>query len=284
MNTVRAIQSLFGQGVHPLFLGITALGTSVALWSLLALYHWLIDPRFGRRLAVVFAASIIANHMLKEAFGTDRPYQIDPTLSTDTGRRTGEGHGFPSGHSMNISTFWFAMAFHYRKRLLWLAALVLVAAVGLSRLYLGVHLPIDVAGGFIFGALFAWVAGGWTGEPSLTLSPRLWIPLAGLAGLAAAFLGADPRPCGLLVGALIARPAFVPPRDAGGRVTIVAGGLAVLALLAGLLVWLPDRLLPGLGQSVPMAYLAYMVLSWVGFDVWPRIWGTFRPRTPDVRQ
>jgi membrane-associated phospholipid phosphatase len=273
MNTVRAIQSFFGPGVHPLFLAITFLGTSGVLWGLLFLYHWLVDPRFGRRLAIVFAASILANRILKNAFGTNRPYISDATLATGSAQRTGGGHGFPSGHTMNAATVYFAFAFRYRRPLLWLAAVVLVIAVGLSRLYLGVHLPVDVGGGLILGALFAWDAGAWT-HPLEWPRRRLWVPVVGLAGLGACYLGnlgIDALSCGLLVGSLIAQDDFEPPRDARGRVVIVAGGLVLLGLLAGLLLWLPERLQPGLLSTVPVSYLAGLVLAWVGLDVWPRL-------------
>jgi hypothetical protein len=54
-------------------------------------------------------------------------------------------------------------------------------------------------------------------------------------------------------------------------VVIVSGGLLLLALLAGLLLWLPERLHPGLAYTVPASYLAGLVLAWVGLDVWPRL-------------
>ena len=34
----------------------------------------------------------------------------------------------------------------------------------------------------------------------------------------------------------------------------------------------PDRLIPGLGQSLPAMYLQSLVLSLVAFDLWPRVW------------
>ncbi|MFY9821975.1 MAG: phosphatase PAP2 family protein [Thermoanaerobaculia bacterium] len=269
MNAVRAIQSFFGPGAQPVFLAFTGLGTSAVLWTFLFLYSWLADLRFGRRLAVVFAASILANHALKAAFGTERPYEIDPTVATALARRTGGGAGFPSGHSMNAATFYLGFAFHYRRLGLWLAALLLMSGVGLSRLYLGVHLPEDVGGGFIFGALFAWVAGGWT---ALLEWPRrrLWGPVAAVAGLGLSYLGVDPASCGLLVGALIARADFTPPRDAKGRAWMVGGGVVLLALLAGLLLWLPERLSPGFTRTVPMAFFSYLALAWAGLEGWPR--------------
>ncbi len=60
-------------------------------------------------------------------------------------------------------------------------------------------MPQDVGGGFILGALFAWLAGGWSGALDWPHC-RLWVPFALLAGLSLAFLEIDPPTCGLLVG------------------------------------------------------------------------------------
>jgi membrane-associated phospholipid phosphatase len=273
MEIVRYVQHLFGVRPHTLFLTITFLGASVTLWTLLVLYHWLVNPRFGRRLGIVLALSLVTNQVLKEAFGTSRPYDLDEALSSGFARKTGTGHGFPSGHTQNAATFWPAFAFRYGRFGLWIAALTIVFLVALSRIYLGVHMPIDVTGGFVFGMVFAWAAGSWTGPRPRPGVRWLWGPLVGVATLALAFFGvANPGACGLLTGCFLARPTFAPPKTAKGRITIVLGGLAVLALLAGLLIWLPDRLFPGLAQSVPAIYLQSLVLSLVAFDLWPWTW------------
>ncbi|HEX9941999.1 MAG TPA: phosphatase PAP2 family protein [Thermoanaerobaculia bacterium] len=277
MTTIRWIQHLFGTAPHGVFLTVTFLGASVVLWTLLVLYHWLVDPRFGRRLAVVLALSVVVNHLLKGLFGTSRPYDLDALLSTENARRTGTGHGFPSGHSQNAATFWPAFALHFRRAWFWALAVLIILIVGLSRLYLGVHMPIDVLGGFALGALFAWLAAGWSGPRPLPWRRGLWVPAAGVALLALAFLSEEPHACGLLAGCLIARPGgFEPPRTAAGRIGIVIGGVLSLALLALLFFWLPDRIVPDLSRSTPAAFLGSLVLAWTGFDLWPRLWTSVR--------
>src|SRR6185436_699755 len=63
--------------------------------------------------------------------------------------------GFPSGHAQNAATAWIATAFYFKKRWIWTTAILLISLVGLSRVYLGVHFPTDVLGGWVIGALFA---------------------------------------------------------------------------------------------------------------------------------
>ncbi len=278
MGTIHFLQHLFGPHLRLLFLGFTGLGTSAVLWPVLLLYSWLVDPVFARRLSIAMAASLLLNRILKEMFGTDRPFQTDPQVSTPGAERTALGHGFPSGHSQNAATFYLAYAFHHQRRWLWAAALLIMIAVGTSRLYLGVHLPEDVGGGFILGAIFAWAAGGWAGPRSWR---RSWEPLIGAVTLVLAFaVGAEPGACGLLAGCVVARPSFTPPRTARGRIGIVAGGLAAMGVTAVLLYWLPGKLFPGLGTSSALAYLLYLTAAVVGFGLWPRLWQILagRPR------
>lgn len=75
------------------------------------------------------------------------------------------GPSFPSGHSTVSSLFaascaWLiATRVHagWPRRALWIGALLYPLAVGLSRIWLGVHWPTDVIGGWLYA--LAWLAG-----------------------------------------------------------------------------------------------------------------------------
>jgi undecaprenyl-diphosphatase len=60
---------------------------------------------------------------------------------------------FPSNHASNVFAMGAYFAFFYRRLLA--PALIIFLAVGLSRIYLGVHYPSDVAGGAIVGLICA---------------------------------------------------------------------------------------------------------------------------------
>ena len=76
------------------------------------------------------------------------------------------GYSFPSGHAMHFAAFLCALAVVLAIRMrpgiaLWASQLTLavaLAAVGLSRIYLGVHWFGDVGGGYAFGAAVVMVS------------------------------------------------------------------------------------------------------------------------------
>jgi len=87
---------------------------------------------------------------LKHLFAAERP------CHALEGVRLLQGCGansFPSNHSANTAAFAVYTFLFYRKAgwYLWLIPLL----VGISRIYVGVHFPLDVLGGWIFGSLVA---------------------------------------------------------------------------------------------------------------------------------
>jgi hypothetical protein len=85
------------------------------------------------------------------------------------------GYGLPSGHSKSAVVVWGTIAAKFRETWLWVVAILLMVLIGFSRIYLGVHFPTDVLGGWAVGALFL--------VAFLALEPRVtrWLKRAGVA-------------------------------------------------------------------------------------------------------
>ncbi|WP_366922938.1 phosphatase PAP2 family protein [Metallumcola ferriviriculae] len=108
-------------------------------------------------LAVALAGGWLLNEALKAAFHRSRP-GIKHLVEAG-------GYSFPSGHAMVSAAFYGMLGYiiwlnlKERTTYAWVILLltaVLITAIGISRIYLGVHFPSDVIAGFAAGG--AWLA------------------------------------------------------------------------------------------------------------------------------
>jgi len=118
-----------------------------------------VRKRYAEALVLVLGLALvfIAVNVTKDELARARP---------GGGLVDASGHAYPSGHAA-YATAWVAAAVALTRRLrlvtsgvLVTIALVIAAAVGVSRVYLRVHWASDVAGGWGLGAgIFATLAG-----------------------------------------------------------------------------------------------------------------------------
>ena len=107
---------------------------------------------------VTLAGAVALDAGLKDLFARARPQAFFDYY------RTPKSFSFPSGHALFAVCFFggLAVLLSHRLRgrpariLVWAVALVLILLIGVSRVYLGVHYPTDVLGGFAVGTV--WVA------------------------------------------------------------------------------------------------------------------------------
>ncbi|WP_031160465.1 phosphatase PAP2 family protein [Streptomyces durhamensis] len=110
-------------------------------------------------LAATVALAAIVQQTVKDAVGRPRPVWPDPVDSAHYA-------AFPSGHAMTATVvcgllLWLPHRFgagRVRRRTALAAAVVSVVGVGVTRVWLGVHWPSDVLGGWLFGALLVALA------------------------------------------------------------------------------------------------------------------------------
>lgn len=161
------------------FRAMTFLGDEQFILLALPILYWLIDRAMGLRAGVLLAFSAYINSLTKVLVGQPRPFTYDARVQQLT---AASSEGFPSGHTQLTVTLWGYLALRFRRAWLWTLAALLLVLVPLSRVYLGVHFPTDLLGGYSIGALmlllFLWL------EPRLSAwlsGLRLWQPLAVLA-------------------------------------------------------------------------------------------------------
>jgi undecaprenyl-diphosphatase len=141
---------------------ITQLGGGWFLWPFGAVIVYLLLRQNRRLAAAWFATTVlganIINESMKLLFERPRP---EPFFGYDKPNT----YSFPSGHSFVSFCFYLALAEVLirpawptgRKVALWSVAILLTLSIGFSRIYLGVHYPTDVAGGFTAAIAWTWI-------------------------------------------------------------------------------------------------------------------------------
>ena len=147
---IQFLQSLFGAEFNRIFVGISLLGNDEVLVGLCAIVYWCFDKRRGRLVTYILLFGAYLNFYFKILVPSPRP-PVDLRIA----ERNETSFGFPSGHAQDSTTFWTWISFDFRKRMLAVLGTLIVAAIGISRIYLGVHYPGQVIGGWVIGFAFA---------------------------------------------------------------------------------------------------------------------------------
>jgi membrane-associated phospholipid phosphatase len=162
---ISLIQSL--QTLSPALDGImktgSFIGTPEFFLVLVPFIYWNIDRRVGIRMILVVFFFDFINASLKVLFHQPRPYWLGGVK--EFGIVSTEGtYGLPSGHSGRSLALGGYLATQVKRNWLWVVAVLYIFLVGVSRLYLGVHFPHDVLGGWLLGILAIWVVLKWEGS------------------------------------------------------------------------------------------------------------------------
>jgi undecaprenyl-diphosphatase len=154
------VHEFFSPDVTKFMQAMTFLGSIAFLTTLFAVIVAVWLARGMRRpavwLAIAVGGSVILDVSLKLSFHRTRPVPFVGVVPLT--------YSFPSGHALSSFCFYGVLAGLISSRVesrtiricIWTASAALVFAIGLSRIYLGVHYPTDVIAGYIAAA--AWVA------------------------------------------------------------------------------------------------------------------------------
>lgn len=152
---IATLQSFYPSIFKPCFLFFSALGEEYFFFLLIPFIWMVIDRKMAARLALLIFASFYVNALFKELLAQPRPYQLSSSvIQMDP---NGDGYGIPSGHAQSSLLVWLWLSSQFNHRNFSRLCYVLIGGIALSRVYLGVHFPTDIMGGWILALIGLWV-------------------------------------------------------------------------------------------------------------------------------
>ncbi len=161
MAFLRFLESI-RTGIGDLFFAtVTHLGEEVFFLAIAILFYWCISKRQGYYILVTGVVGSVLNQWLKIVCRIARPWILDPSFKpVDAAVGEATGYSFPSGHTQNVAGTFGCIGRYNKQRWVKISSLVIILLVAFSRMYLGVHTPLDVttslgiAAALVFGFYF----------------------------------------------------------------------------------------------------------------------------------
>lgn len=124
---------------------VTYLGDEIFFIVLALTVFWCVDKGEGYYLLFIGFFGTILNQFLKLLCRIPRPWVKDPDFTiVESAREGAGGYSFPSGHTQNVTGTLGGIARWHQQRWLRILCVVLLLLTAFSRMYLGVHTPLDV--------------------------------------------------------------------------------------------------------------------------------------------
>ena len=158
MQLLYALQEIRSPALDAVMQLITRLGEETIFMVAAIVVFWCVSKKGGYYLLSVGFLGTVANQWLKIAFRIPRPWVLDPNFEiVESAREAATGYSFPSGHTQSaVGTFGGLARMTKVKWLRWVC-IAIALLVSFSRMYLGVHTPLDVGVSLVVAAVMVLV-------------------------------------------------------------------------------------------------------------------------------
>ncbi len=156
LSIIKQIQLIEHPILDLFFQMITMLGEEVFILVFLTILYWTVNKKMAQFVGYCFFISLLFNTGIKEILHMPRPIGMEGIRSLRI--ETATGYSFPSGHTQAVSSLFGSLALFIKKRKITIICALAIIMVGLSRLYLGLHWPIDVIGGMTIAFIILFIA------------------------------------------------------------------------------------------------------------------------------
>lgn len=153
MEVIKFLQSFSSDFLNSFMVFVTHFGSLYVLMFFICIIYWCYNKEVGYKMAIVISCSFVLNSLLKGFVQSPRPIGYDGVFSL--ANFTATGYSFPSGHAQNIMAFSVSLFIFTRNKLMFALNSILVILVSISRIYLGLHWPIDIFGGIVMALIIS---------------------------------------------------------------------------------------------------------------------------------
>ncbi len=176
---------------------ITRLGEETIFMVAAIVVFWCVSKKGGYYLLSVGFLGTVVNQWLKIVFRIPRPWVLDPNFHiVESAREAATGYSFPSGHTQSAVGTFGGLARMAEKRWLRWTCIVIALLVAFSRMYLGVHTPLDVGVSLLVATVM--VLGFWPIVNAAERKPQvmgwLLVILLAVSGSFLVFMHVNPFP------------------------------------------------------------------------------------------
>jgi len=188
MELLYWFQSIRNPVLDAVMSTVTHLGEETFFMVAALVVFWCVDKRKGYYLLTVGFVGTLINQWLKIVCRIPRPWVQDPNFTiVEAARAEATGYSFPSGHTQSAVGYLGGVA-RFTDRL-WLRIICVVLAVltAVSRMYLGVHTPMDVGVSVVIAVVLVLVIYPLV-ESTLWFPNRLYVVMGGMLAFSLAYL------------------------------------------------------------------------------------------------
>lgn len=154
MDFLYLLEGIRNPVLDTFFGTVTYLGDEIGFLAIALTFAWCISKNDGYYILCSGLFGTIVNQALKLTFRIPRPWVIDPNFkAVESAVPAAAGYSFPSGHTQNASCTFGSVAVLTKRGLIKGLAIAAVLLTAFSRMYLGVHTPLDVGVSLVIGAV-----------------------------------------------------------------------------------------------------------------------------------
>lgn len=145
MGFLYFLESIRVPGLNEFMLGVTYFGDEIVFLVTALVLFWCVDKRKGYYILAVGFVGNILNQFMKLWFRIPRPWVQDPNFTIlEQAREAATGYSFPSGHTQSSVGTFGGIAYTTRNKAVRIIAIAIAVLTPFSRMYIGVHTPLDV--------------------------------------------------------------------------------------------------------------------------------------------